>query len=71
MPSTCGPNEAPGRNQVVWSFTCGPNEAPGRNKVNEAWQSFTCEPNETPGRNQMIFWSNEALPSCVVFYLWA
>ena len=25
---TCGPNEAPGRNQVVWSFTCGPNEAP-------------------------------------------
>ena len=25
---TCGPNETPGRSQVVWSFTCGPNEAP-------------------------------------------
>ena len=47
---TCGPNEAPGRNKVVWSFTCGPNEAPGRNK--DVW-SFTCEPNETPGRNQI------------------
>ena len=30
---TCGPNEAPSRNQVVWSFTCGPNEALGRNQV--------------------------------------
>ena len=30
---TCGPNEAPGRNKVVWFFTCGPNEAPGRNQV--------------------------------------
>ena len=32
MPSTCGPNEAPGRNKVVWSFTCRANEAPGRNQ---------------------------------------
>ena len=30
---TCGPNEAPGRNKVVWSFTCGPNEAPGKAKL--------------------------------------
>jgi hypothetical protein len=30
---TCGPNEAPGRNKVVWSFTCEPNEAPGRNQI--------------------------------------
>ena len=30
---TCGPNEALGRNQAMWSFTYGPNEAPGKNQV--------------------------------------
>ena len=33
MLSTCGPNEAPSRNKVVWSFTCEPNETPGRNQI--------------------------------------
>ena len=50
---TCGPNEAPGRNKVVWSFTCEPNEAPGRNQV---LRSFTCRPNEAPGRS-LVVWS--------------
>ena len=49
---TCGPNEAPGRNKVVWSFTCGPNEAPGRSQV--VW-SFTCGPNEAPSRS-LVTW---------------
>jgi hypothetical protein len=44
----CGPNEAHGRNQVVWSFTYGPNKATARNQI--MW-SFTCGPNEAPGRN--------------------
>uniref|UniRef100_A0A2N9HRA9 RNA-directed DNA polymerase n=1 Tax=Fagus sylvatica TaxID=28930 RepID=A0A2N9HRA9_FAGSY len=48
---TCGPNEAPGRNKVVWSFTCGPNEALGRNQV---VRSFTCGPNEALGRSQVV-----------------
>jgi hypothetical protein len=30
---TCGPNEDPDRNKVIWSFTCEPNEAPGRNQI--------------------------------------
>ena len=60
MPSTCGPNKAPGRKHnlpmgltkllVETQLTCGPNEAPGRNR--DVW-SFTCEPNEAPGRNQI------------------
>ena len=50
---TCGPNEAPGRNKVVWSFICGPNEAPDRSQV---MRSFTCGPNEAPGRS-LIVWS--------------
>ena len=33
----CGPNEAPGRNQVVRSFTCGPNETPSRSLVTWPW----------------------------------
>ena len=45
---TCGPNEALGRNQAMWSFTYGPNEAPGKNQV--VW-SFTYGPNEAHGRN--------------------
>ena len=49
---TYGPNEAPGRNKVVWSFICGPNEAPNRNQV---MRSFTCGSNEAPGRNQIGF----------------
>ena len=37
MLSTCGPNEAPSRNKVVWSFTCEPNETPGRSLVTWLW----------------------------------
>ena len=53
MPFTCGPNEAPGRNKVVWSFTCRPNEAPGRSQV---MRSFIYRPNEAPGRS-LVVWS--------------
>ena len=49
---TCGPNETPSRNKVVWSFTCGPNKAPGRNQVE---RSFTCGPNEAPSRS-LVTW---------------
>ena len=71
MPSTCGPNEAPGRNQVVWSFTYGPNETPGRNQV---VRSFTCGPNEAPSRS-LVVWSftcgpNEAPSRSLVTWPW-
>jgi hypothetical protein len=48
----CGPNEAPGRSQVMRSFICGPNEAPSRSLV--VW-SFTCGPNEAPSRS-LVKW---------------
>ena len=50
---TCGPNETPSRNKVVWSFICEPNEAPDRNQV---MRSFICGPNEAPGRS-LVVWS--------------
>jgi hypothetical protein len=68
---TCGPNEAPGRNKVVWSFIRGPNEALGRSQV---MRSFTCGPNEAPGRS-LVVWSftcgpNEALSRSLVMWPW-
>ena len=68
---TCGPNEAPGRNKVVWYFICGPNEAPGRSQV---VRSFTCGLNEAPGRS-LVVWSftygpNEAPSRSLVTRPW-
>ena len=68
---TCGPNEAPGRNKVVWYFICEPNEAPGRNQV---MRSFICGPNEAPGRS-LVVWSftcgpNEAPSRSLVTWPW-
>ena len=38
---TCGPNDAPSRNKVVWSFTCERNETPGRNQIGLLLVSLT------------------------------
>ena len=68
---TCGSNEAPSRNKVVWSFICGPNKALDRSQV---MRSFTCGPNEAPGRS-LVVWSftcghNEALSRSLVTWPW-